>query len=94
MYNSELNALFEGAQLRTLDQRRYMTEQAVSIANATMSKNPKSAIKKTYREFDKQERKIDVHKQLNINHPKMEQYAQLMKQWHNSFKRKEEDNGS
>lgn len=85
--------MLEGSQLKALDQRRYMTEQAVSIANATMSKNPKSSIKKTFREFDKAEKQIDNHDQPSINHPRQQQFIGLMKQWNDSFKRKEVDNG-
>lgn len=70
-----------------------MTEQAVSISAATMAKNPKSAIKKTFREFDKLEKQIDTHDQPSINHPAQQHYIELMKEWHNSFKRKEVNNG-
>lgn len=70
-----------------------MVEQAINIAGATMSKNPRSSIKKSLNAIDKQERKIDKHKQANINHPNPEQYTNLMKQWNDSFKRKEVNNG-
>lgn len=52
-----------------------------------MAKNPKSAIKKTFREFDKLEKQIDTHDQPSINHPAQQHYIELMKEWHNSFKK-------
>lgn len=93
MYRSEVETLFEGSQLRSIDQRRYMLEQAINIAGATLSKNPKSAVKKAAKSMDKQEKKIDKHEQNDVSHPNPQQYVNLMNQWNNSFKRKEEDNG-
>ncbi|WP_338230747.1 hypothetical protein [Lactiplantibacillus paraxiangfangensis] len=58
LYLWEAKALMDGARLRDIDQRRYLTEQAINIANIQNSKKPRKAAKAGFKTLDTAENKV------------------------------------